>query len=180
VKLGNFLLLVFVFVLSGCGYHHPSVRTNDTGDLPIFAGTWENRTNELALEGMLLQRTADWLQQSPRFRLEADPQRADYLLFGTIEAVNFPATAFDSSDRATTQRAWVKVTYRLQDRATDQLLWEIHDEVRERNFQSGQDALHQRSNKEEALAIIADELAERIYLKVLASLAPSSTADTAD
>jgi hypothetical protein len=180
VKLINWLLLLMVFVLPGCGYHHPAVRLNDTGDLAIFAGAWENRTNELSLEGMLLQKTADWLQQSPQFRLEADPGQADYLLSGTIETVNYPATAYDSTDRATTQRAWVKVTYRLRDRATGQLLWEIFDAVRERNFQTGNDALHQRSNKEEALAVIADELAEMIYLKVLTSLATSPAVNAAD
>jgi len=180
VKLGNCLLILLVLGLTGCGYRHPAVRVNDTGDLAIYAGTWENRTNELALERLLLQKTADWIQQSSRFRLEADPLQADYLLSGTIEAVNYPAIAFDSSDRATTQRAWAKITYRLRDRVTDRLLWEINDEVRERNFQSGQDALSQRSNKEEALSVIADELAERIYLKVLASLTSSPAEKKAD
>ncbi len=180
MKLTNRLLILFVLVLCGCGYHHPAVRLNDSGDLAIFAGAWENRTNELALSGMLLQKTADWLQQSPQFRLEADPELAEYQLSGTIEAVNYPATAYDSSDRATTQRAWVKVTYRLRDRATGKLLWEINDDARERNFQTGKDALLQKSSKEEALAVIADELAERIYLKVLTSLTASPAGKAAD
>ena len=172
------LTILMLLVLSGCGYRHPAARQVDAGDLPIFTGAWENRTNELALEGLLLQKTADWLQQSPRLRLEADPEQADYLLSGTIEAVNYPATAFDSSDRATTLRALVKVTYRLRQRATGQLLWEINDVVRERNFQAGDDALLQRSNKDAALAVIADELAEMIYLNVLTSLRSSPAGDT--
>jgi len=180
VNLAKRLLILMVLVLTGCGYHHPAIRQKDTGDLAIFAGSWENRTNELSLEGMLMQKTADWLQQSPKLRLEADPKQADYLLSGTIETVNYPATAFDSSDRATTQRAWAKVTYRLRERATGRLLWEINDAVRERNFQTGKDALLQRSNKEEALAVIADELAEMIYLNVLTSLSAPPAGDLAD
>jgi outer membrane lipopolysaccharide assembly protein LptE/RlpB len=180
VKLFKCLLILMVLALTGCGYHHPAFRQNKTGDLAIFAGAWANRTNEMALEGMLMQKMADWLQQSSKLRLESDPDQADYLLSGTIEAVNYPATAFDSSDRATTQRAWVKVTYSLRDHATGQLLWEINDVARERNFQTGKDALLQRSNKEEALAFIADELAEMIYLNLLTSLTPSPAGDAAD
>jgi hypothetical protein len=176
VNLAKLILILLVGLLAGCGYRHPVAHTDEHGTIAVFAGAWENRTNELALEGLLLQKTADWLQQSPLFRLEADPARADYLLSGTIEAVNYPATAYDSSDRATTLRAWVKVNYRLTDRASSRLLWEIHNTVRERNFLAGADAVRQRTNKEEALAVIADELAEQIYLKVLTTLT-SATAE---
>lgn len=165
------LILIFVtLLLGGCGYHHPASHPAGGGTLTIHAGTWENRTNEIALEGLLLQKTADWLQQSRAFRLEGDPARADYLLSGTIEAVNNPATAFDSGDRATTLKTWAKVTYRLIERSTGKTLWEITDAVRERNYQAGDDAVRNRSNKEEAMAVIAEELAEQIYLKVVSTL----------
>lgn len=165
------LILIFVSLLLGsCGYHHPASHPVGSGTISIHAGTWENRTNEIALEGLLLQKTADWLQQSGTFRLESDPARADFLLSGTIEAVNNPATAFNSGDRATTLKAWAKVTYRLVDRTTGIILWEINDTVRDRNYQAGDDAVRNRSNKEEALAVIAEELAEQIYLKVISTL----------
>ncbi|HSH13874.1 MAG TPA: hypothetical protein VLA15_08995, partial [Desulfurivibrionaceae bacterium] len=89
------LILIFVtLLLSGCGYHHPASRSGGARTMTIHAGTWENHTNEIALEGLLLHKTADWLQQSRSFRLERDPAQADYLLSGTIETVNNPATAF--------------------------------------------------------------------------------------
>lgn len=172
-------ILLGLLLLGGCGYHHPASRADGNGAVPIHAGTWENRTNEIALEGLLLQKTADWLQQSRTYRLEADPARADYRLAGTIEAVNNPATAFNSGDRATTLKAWVKVTYRLIDQRTGATLWEVSDTVRDRNYQAGEDAVSSRSGKEEALAVIAEELAEQIYLKIVASLSVK-TPQTAD
>lgn len=169
------LILIFVtLLLAGCGYHHPASLRDGEKSITIHAGTWENHTNEIALEGLLLHKTADWLQQSRSFRLERDPARADYLLSGTIETVNNPATAFNSGDRATTLKAWVKVTYHLIDRAEGKTLWEISDAVRDRNYQAGDDAVRTRSNKEEALAVIAEELAEQIYLKVMTTLSQPS------
>lgn len=165
------LILVFVaLLLSSCGYHHPADRPTGSGTISIHAGTWENRTNEIALEGLLLQKTADWLQQSRSLRLEGDPARADYLLSGTIEAVNNPATAFNSSDRATTLNTWVKVSYRLIDRASGKTIREIKDTVRERSYLAGDNAVRNRTNKEEALAVIAAELAEQIYLLVISTM----------
>lgn len=172
------ILLLAIFLLAGCGYHHPADRPAATEMTAIHAATWENRTNEAALEGHLLRKTADWLQQSPLLRLEADPARADYLLSGTIEAVNNPATAFNSGDRATTLKAWVKVTYRLVEQPAGRTVWEINEVVRERNYQAGDEAVRNRSNKEEALAVIAGEVAEQIYLKILASLAEQAPKQT--
>ncbi|NTV12573.1 MAG: hypothetical protein HGA96_01350 [Desulfobulbaceae bacterium] len=170
MKLGRLIPIVWLLFLTACGYHHPAVRPVASGAIAIHTTTWENRTNEIALEGVLLQKTADWLQQSRLFRIEADPNLADYLLSGTIEAVNFPVAAFNSSDRATILKAWVKVTYRVQEQATGKVLWEISDMVRERNFLAGTDAVRNRTNREEALTVIADELAEQIYLKLITSL----------
>lgn len=164
------ILILVTLLLTGCGYHHPASRRAGGETITIHAGTWENRTNEIALEGLLLHKTADWFQQSRFLRLEREPGRADYLLSGTIETVNNPATAFSSSDRATTLKAWVKVTYRLIDQTEGKTLWEINDAIRERIYQAGDDAVRTRSSKEEALAIIAEELAEQIYLKVVNTL----------
>jgi hypothetical protein len=171
---GRPLVLIFVtLLLSSCGYHHPASQPSWSGPISIHAGTWENRTNEIALEGLLLQKTADWLQQSRSLRLEGDPARADYLLAGTIETVNNPATAFNSGDRATTLNASVKVSYRLIDRASGKTLWEIQNTVRERSYQAGDNGVRNRTNKEEAMSVIAGELAELIYLKVIATLSPN-------
>lgn len=167
------LLGCLSLLLYSCGYQHPASRPSGTGTISIHASTWENRTNELALERLLLQRTADWLQQSRSLRLEADPAQADYLLSGTIEAVSNPATAFNSNDRATTLKTWVRVTYRLLDRSSGKTIWEINDTVRERNYQAGDNSVRNRSNKEEALGVIAEEVAEQIYLKVIATLSAS-------
>ncbi len=165
--MNRYLLLTFcALLLSGCGYHNPAVASREAGAVSIYAGTWENRTDEVALEGLLLQKTADWLQQSPLLRLESDPDDADFRLSGTIQSVSLPATAYNSNDLATTLKAWVKVTYRLTAR-DGKTIWEINDTVRERNYAAGNDALHNRTNKEDALAVIADEVAEQIYLKVL-------------
>lgn len=166
--------MIGLLLLAGCGYHHPASRPLNAEAIAIHATTWENRTNLLALEGQLLQKTADWLQQSRQLRLESDPGRAAYVLSGTIEAVNFPAMAFNSNDRATTLKAWVRVTYRLTEQTTGKTLWEINDTVRERNFLAGDDAIHNRSNQEEALAVIADEIAEQIYLKVLTTVSATT------
>lgn len=162
--------LIGLLLLGGCGYHHPASRPDQVGAIAINAATWENRTNEIAMEGLMLQKSADWIQQSRLFRLEADPSQADYILSGTIMTVNNPATAFNSGDRATSLQAWVKISYRLTEQATGKTLWESNDTTRNRNFLAGDDAVRNRSNKEEALAVIADELAEQIYFKLLSTL----------
>lgn len=170
------IVLFTLLTLAGCGYHNPYV-TNLGQEQPvalIYLTTWDNRTNELGLEGLILQKTADWLQQSRHLRLAIDKEQADYLLSGKIMSVNYPATAFSVTDVATTLQAEVKVSYRLTEQATGKLTWDAGEVGRGTSYPAGNDAVRSQSNKKNALAIIANELAEQIYIMLTATLTSDS------
>jgi hypothetical protein len=162
-------------ILSGCGYHNPYLKNVEQG-IPaavIYMPSWDNRTNELGLENLILRETADWLQQSRHLRIARDREQADYILTGTILSVDYPATAFSAADVAGTLKAKVKTSYRLTDRATGKTIWQVDETLRQADYPVGGDAVRSQSNKENALAKIAYELGERIYLRITATLTGS-------
>ncbi len=164
--------LFALLVLQGCGYHNPYVK-NINSDKPatlIHMTVWTNQTNELGLESLIFQQTADWLQQSRHLRITRDKDQADYLLTGSILAVDYPATAFSVTDVATTLKAKVKTSYRLTDRATGNTIWQVNDTLRQTDYSAGADAVRSQTSKKGALATIANELGEQIYLRITATL----------
>lgn len=166
------LIVAALLLLAGCGYHNPYSKrvAPATPVATVCLEVWENRTNELGLESLLFQKTADWLQQSRHIAITANKEEADYLLSGEILMVDYPATAFSVFDVATTLQARVKVSYRLTDRARGLTIWETGETLRESSYPAGADAVRRQSNKKTALTSIANEVAEQVYLRVTTTL----------
>jgi hypothetical protein len=164
--------LFALLAIQGCGYHNPYLKNvgQDKAAAVVYMTVWTNQTNELGFESLIFQESADWLQQSRHLRLTRDKDQADYLLTGTILSVDYPATAFSVSDVATTLQARVKTTYKLTDRATGKTIWQVSETLRQTDYVAGTDAVRSQSNKRGALATIAEELGEQIYLRITATL----------
>ena len=161
-----------LLMLQGCGYHNPYLKNVAQGKSAavVYMTVWDNQTNELGLEGLIFQKTADWLQQSRHLRITSNKDQADYILSGKILSVNYPATAFSFTDVATTLQASIKVSYRLTDRATGLTVRDADKTIRQTSYPAGTDAVRSQSNKKTALTTIADELAEQIYLRITTTL----------
>lgn len=165
------LIIFTLFVMQGCGYHNPYLQKVNLGKpVIVYMTVWDNRTNELGLESLIFQKTADWLQQSRHLQLTRDKNQADYLLTGTILSVDYPATAFSVTDVATTLRAKVKTTYQLTDRASGKKIWQVSETLRQTDYAAGSDAVRSQSNKRGALTTIANELGEQVYLRITTTL----------
>lgn len=172
-------MILAQFLIQACGYHNPHVKAPDLDINPsrIYLPFWSNNTSEMGLESLIMQKTADWLQQSRHLLITADQGRADYILTGTILSVDYPAVAFSTGDVAQTLKARVRTAYRLTDRPSGKNVWEVAEEVREANYPAGTDALRSQSNKKGALVAIADELGEQIYLLITATVTTGPDAD---
>jgi hypothetical protein len=165
-----------LLILQGCGYHNPYSGTKDQeqADVAVYLSVWDNRTNEMGLENLIFQKTADWLQQINSLRTTTDTDQADYLLSGTVLGVDYPASAFSTTSTATTLNAKIRVEYKLTYRANGKLIWQTTETVRGSGYPVGADALRSQSNKNTALETIADEIGENIYLKLTDTLTITS------
>jgi hypothetical protein len=170
------LSLIWLFsallIMQACGYHNPYTgsRYQEQADVAVYISVWDNRTNEMALENLIFQKTADWLRQINSLRITTDPDRADYLLSGTVLGVDYPASAFSTTSTATTLNARIRVEYRLIERGSSKTLWQTTETVRGSGYPVGADALRSQSNKNIALETIATEIGENIYLRLTDTL----------
>ncbi|MBU0675374.1 MAG: hypothetical protein KJ950_12080 [Proteobacteria bacterium] len=158
--------------LTRCGYHNPYSLTFGPDDHPlgIYLPLWENRSNELGLDGLFHQKTSNWLQESPYLKETVTAEEADLILTGSILGVDFPAASYSKSDTAVTLKARVRVTYRLTERKTGRVLWTVAKSERTTDYRVAADAVRTQGAKQEALKTIADEISEQIYLKIYYTL----------
>ena len=180
IFLNAYLLGVLLVIIQGCGYHSPyaNIGTKELETKYIYLTIWDNKTNELGFENQIYQKTVDWIQQSRYLKITTDKERANYLLAGTVESVNYPATAYSTKDVATTLKASVKISYHLISKSSGDKAWEVKNAIREQSYNAATDAavpggtyaVRSQSNKKAALAIIADEIAELVYLKTTDTL----------
>ncbi len=169
-----FLLVSSCLATNGCGYRNPYVQQEAAaeGTKTILLAIWPNRTNELGLETEIYRNLVSWFNKLPNIKLTSSKQEADYLLTGEIHAVNIPALSYGQFDQAVEVNVILTVSYRLDDQTSDTVLLEQKELVFTEAAQIGSDAVSTRTNKNKALAIINDDLAERVYLGTVNSLFP--------
>ena len=167
-----FILTTLAFLLNGCGYHSPySNKIDDINEKAvIYLSVWKNNTNELGLEGQILQNIADWLQESKHLSLTNKKEESDLVLTGSIDSIELQATAYSSSDRATTIKARVNTSYQLVRRQSGEKVKQTQNTLRETTYSVGNDAVITQSRKQDALAGIAYAIGEQIYLEVFYEL----------
>ncbi len=164
------LLIVILLTISmaGCGYYNPYV-TREGESLPtinLYVDIWPNRTNELGLETKLYRRLITWFKKSTHIKATQDRQKSEYLLTGEIRSINVPSLSYGQFDQAVELNVTLTVHYAMQKEESGEILWEQTQSFQEA-VSVTPDAVSTRDNKQKALAIINDDLAEIIYLRIL-------------
>ena len=177
----RFKLFLLIFLLgctslaaNGCGYRNPYVPQGIAAEetKTVFLAIWPNRTNELGLETEIYRNLVSWFNKLPNIRLTQSKEEAAYLLTGEIRTINIPALSYGQFDQAVEVNVILTVSYRLEEQANSAVLLERTDLRFTEAAQVGGDAVTTRTNKNKALAIINDDLAEHVYLGTVNSLFP--------
>lgn len=162
---------LFLLLVSSCGYSNPQTRLaeldlNDDGQLSIFVNMWSNKTNLLGLQGQIRQSLQQTLTKSNRFILSPSTTDADYILDGTIFAVEIPGLSYGAFDRAVELRAEVELGYQLRNAVTGKTVLEKSNYVKRQSFRVGNDSVRTQSNQDLALLEMADTVAEDIEIQL--------------
>ncbi|MCF6291398.1 MAG: LPS assembly lipoprotein LptE [Desulfobacterales bacterium] len=163
------LLLVPLLLFSGCGYRNPYLGSGDfsrswqTLHLPV----WANRTNQLGLESTFQRSLHGWFKRASRIQIVPPGDNADLVLEGEILAISLPGAAFDANNQAREVSATLVVRYALRDAGSGAILWQEDRQPLNRSYAIGATPAATLDNRRNALAILADELAERIYERTM-------------
>lgn len=159
------MILLCVFFLAGCGYHSPYAKGNNGKGFALYNTIWKNRTNDMGVESLLYQAITDWFLGSKQIRLTTSRDEADLILNGEIISAAYPGLSYGDFDQAKELRAVLTVRFSLEEKKSGKIILESTKHVLEESFFIDVDAVRTRGNKEKALARLADELAEEIYLQ---------------
>lgn len=162
-----FVLMLFFF-LTSCGYHNPYVYSGP--DRALYITTWQNRTNDLLLDAKIYQSLVRWFQKSGQIAVTKEKTGADLILAGEIISIDLPSLSYGVNNDATEVKVLLTVRYILKDIKTGEVLIEIPRETWTEEYAVGTSSSASSDNEREALAIIIDDLSERIYLKTLTKL----------
>lgn len=155
------VMLTVTTLLTACGYRNPYYYSGPNRS--IYVKTWPNRTNILALDSKIYQSLIKWYQKAGSLIITKEKEGADYILAGEIVSINLPSLTFGGTNTTSEVNIRLKVRYILKDLKTEQILIEVPSETWTEEYKVTADAAQTRDNGNEALDIIIDELAQKIY-----------------
>jgi len=162
------ILLVAVLILASCGYHNPYIYSGP--DRNLYITNWHNRTNDLLLDAKIYQSLTRWYQKSGSIKVTKQKEGAQLILAGEIISIDLPSLTYGAGNNATEVRVLLTVRYILKDIESGKVLMEVGNEVWSEEYPVGASSSESSDNEKEALAIIIDDLSEKIYIKTLGIL----------
>lgn len=167
------LLCLAMALITACGYRtlpRPTAGSSGGGRFLLFVPQWENRTNELGLESTLNDALCDWFIESGHFEITQQREAADYVLTGEIISTEHPGSSYGSFDQATGIKAVLIVSYTLTANRSGVVLFKEPTYVGEKTYLVGPDAVRTLSLRKQALAGMAEEIGEEVYIRLLTTL----------
>jgi hypothetical protein len=164
------LILVVLALCASCGYYNPYVVSSNAKPITLHRSMWANQTNELGLETTFYHALSDWLRKSKLITLTEKEAEAEYVLTGKIVSIYYPELSYTTNNVANELRANLTVTFSLKDQASGKTIWEKTNYTRTETLAAVADTNQLRAYKKVALAQIADDIAEEIYLHLINSI----------
>ena len=163
------VLIVAGTMLSSCGYHNPYVYSGP--ERTIYATTWKNRTQVLLLDSKIYQSLIKWYQKSGSLKISKQKEGADFILAGEIISIDLPSLTYGAANTASEVNIKLKVRYILKDLNSGATLIEQPSETWTEEYKVSTSSAQTKNNENEALAIIIDELSQKIYQRSLMEFA---------
>ncbi len=165
-KISILLTALLLMITTGCGYYNPYVANSDAEPISLHRSMWKNQTNELGLETVLYHSLSSWLRKSKLIHIKETPEEAQYKIIGKITSVYYPEISYGGNNEATELRARLSVDYSIMDQENGKIIFEKKKTYTETFYQNASPSQLQ-TNKKEALAEIADDISEEMYLFII-------------
>ena len=163
-------LVCLTLALAACGYYNPYVARSNSKPITLHRSMWTNQTNELGLETTFYHALSDCLRKSKAITLTDSRETADYDLTGRITSVDYPEISYGGTRDANELRANIIIDFAVTDNATGKVVWRKSNYLISETLSTSTDPSQLQANKKAALAAIADEVAEGIYLHFINSI----------
>ena len=170
VSISPVIAILFMILLTGCGYHTPGSSDSWVGgDARIlYLQLFENQTTEPYLENYITDALVAELAKSRLVELTENPALAEVRLVGEVKDFRSSARAYGTSDQITDYLATMKVSVRLLDNESNEILWQ-GDLKRSEDYLATVNKNLQLEGERQAARQTSKRLAEDIYSNLLNS-----------
>lgn len=169
------ILILFVALLAGCGYHLPGAADSRPaasdpwvgGDARIlYIQLFDNQTAEPYLENFITDALVAELSRSRIIALTENPALAEVRLVGEVKDFSSKVQAYGATDQITDYRATMKVSLRLMRKGSSEVLWQDSLQ-RSEDYLATIDKNLQLEGERLAARLVSQRLAEDIYASLL-------------
>jgi outer membrane lipopolysaccharide assembly protein LptE/RlpB len=161
------LLILFVSLLTSCGYHFPGQSEALPGGVEsVYLPLFSNRTNQPLLDSLMTSSLSKVLSRNAQIDLVEHREGADAVLTGEIVSYSGKALSYTSSDTIASYRVQMEIVLTLTRIGNGEILWQ-QKATRSEDFDGGDDVLSQDDYEDAARNELMDALAEEFYYQLV-------------
>ena len=158
--------LLFMLLLSGCGYHLPGGGSGLPDDIQkVVIVQFSNRTAQPFVETGLTNEVRDQFNRRRTLDVVANEKDADAVLSGAVSAYSSSALSYDEDDDITHYRVDITVEAQLKRVADGEIIWQGNVSWHE-DFRSSPDRARQEYNERIVQVKINRRLAQEVYNRI--------------
>lgn len=157
------LVVILALAISACGYGFRHQRSNLPPEIKTIAiPMFENKTNELRLEGLVTEQVRFQFSNSQILKL-VPVAEADVILKGTVNSVSTDDVALTSQSRSEFRRISISISARLVRSDTGEVLYQGGaSQWRSYTINAGEN-LASEAARRDALRLVARDAAQIIH-----------------
>lgn len=161
------LLILFLGLLTSCGYHFTGGSQALPGEVTsVYLPLFSNKTNKPLLDSLMTSSLSQVLSRNSQIDLVEHAEGADAVLNGEIVSYSGKALSYTSADAIAKYRAQMQVVLTLTRISDGEILWQ-KNATRSEDFDEDDDALSQDDFEDAARSELAQNLAEDLYYQLV-------------
>ena len=160
------LLMAMGLFVGACGYRFPGAGEIPGGIKTVWIPLFLNRTNEIGLENTLTNDLTNEFITRRKNALASDEKTAGGVLIGEIVSI-FTRTITQTQAGGTVEREVVVTVDLKLTSENDQVAWASRGVSARETYDVGANSLEAEVNRQEALLLLSDRLAEKMYNRLV-------------
>jgi outer membrane lipopolysaccharide assembly protein LptE/RlpB len=163
------VIVLFFFLVAGCGYHFSSAGEHiDKGIQTVFVDNFSNRTSEARIENYFRNQFIDEFRKGNRFKIVDRKELSNAIFRGSINSLSTSHLSYSKTDLTKEDRVTVTMEVFFEERKSKKVIWHSKNLSGSEEYKVAEGSPTTTDTyRRNAIKKLANDMAEKAYRYIM-------------